>query len=249
MWFWGSPIKNGEWTWDWNYSLQRARAHACTPIVQATLESFREHHSDPSHIFRNGFQARLLDIAVLNGDAMSVQALVHLCGTGRVLRLWTWCDLVEENQEGKWPGMFATVTGGIGPAQDVALCTCNRRLTEPKILEAAVLAGLDFSSLNGASAMNPESINVLDVAILSGEREVVNVLHHSGMKPDFFCFPCPSELNIAGMHFMELTEQGMLTLRMPSIRAAADVVSPYPNSATIAPLVDAILAVHSAQEL
>ena len=29
----------------------------------------------------------------------------------------------------------------------------------------------------------------------------------------------------------------------------ADVVSPYPNSATIAPLVDAILAVHSAQEL
>ena len=33
------------------------------------------------------------------------------------------------------------------------------------------------------------------------------------------------------------------------VRAAADVVSPYPNSATIAPLVDAILAVHSAQEL
>ena len=33
------------------------------------------------------------------------------------------------------------------------------------------------------------------------------------------------------------------------VRDAADVVSPYPNSATIAPLVDAILAVHSAQEL
>lgn len=33
------------------------------------------------------------------------------------------------------------------------------------------------------------------------------------------------------------------------VRAAADVVSPYPNSATIAPLVDAILAVHSAQGL
>ena len=33
------------------------------------------------------------------------------------------------------------------------------------------------------------------------------------------------------------------------VRAAADVVSPYPNSATIAPLVDAILAVHSAQQL
>ena len=33
------------------------------------------------------------------------------------------------------------------------------------------------------------------------------------------------------------------------VRAAADVVSPYPNSATIAPLVDAILAVHSAQNL
>ena len=33
------------------------------------------------------------------------------------------------------------------------------------------------------------------------------------------------------------------------VRDAADVVSPYPNSATIAPLVDAILAVHSAQGL
>ena len=33
------------------------------------------------------------------------------------------------------------------------------------------------------------------------------------------------------------------------VRAAADVVSPYPNSATIAPLVDAILAVHTAQQL
>ena len=33
------------------------------------------------------------------------------------------------------------------------------------------------------------------------------------------------------------------------VRAAADVLSPYPNSATIAPLVDAILAVHSAQDL
>ena len=33
------------------------------------------------------------------------------------------------------------------------------------------------------------------------------------------------------------------------VRDAADVVSPYPNSATIAPLVDAILAVQSAQEL
>lgn len=33
------------------------------------------------------------------------------------------------------------------------------------------------------------------------------------------------------------------------VRDAADVVSPYPNSATIAPLVDAVLAVHSAQQL
>ncbi len=33
------------------------------------------------------------------------------------------------------------------------------------------------------------------------------------------------------------------------VQAAADVVSPHPNSATIAPLVDAILTAHAAQEL
>ena len=75
-WCWGWPVEHGEWAWDWDHGLQRARAHACIPQVQAVLEMFRENDAEPSHMFRNGSQMRLLDIAVLHGDSVSVRALV-----------------------------------------------------------------------------------------------------------------------------------------------------------------------------
>ena len=162
---------------------------------------------------------RLLDIAVLHGDSVSVRALVDRCGPCRILRLWTWPELVDKD----WkcgPGKFAELAGGVGPAEKVAFCFCTYRLREPRIFEAAVLAGLDLSCLNGASDRNTERINMLDVAVLSGERKIVDLLRHHGMELEFLCNPeCQ---NFAGMHFVELSEQGKLILRMPSISAALD---------------------------
>ena len=61
---------------------------------------------------------------------------------------------------------------------------------------------------------------MLDVAVLSGERKIVYLLRQHGMEPEFLSNP--KWQRFAGMHFVELSEQGMLTLRMPSIRAALD---------------------------
>ena len=97
-WCWGWPVEHGEWAWDWDHGLQRARAHACTPKVQAALEMFRENDAEHSYIFRNGSQMRLLDIAVLHGDSVSVRALVDRCGPRRIVRLWTWSELVDEDR-------------------------------------------------------------------------------------------------------------------------------------------------------
>ena len=158
---------------------------------------------------------RLLDIAEFHGDSVSVTALLDRCGPCRILRLWTWRELVHEDS-----GCVRRPGAVVGPAQDVVLCFRRRRLREPRIFEAAVLAGLDFSCLNGASERDPTRINVLDVAVLSGERKIVNLLRRDGMEPEFFSNP--EELDTAGRYFVEITEQGMLTLRMPLISAAAD---------------------------
>ena len=220
-WCYGWPVERGEWAWDWNHGLKRAQAHACTPIVQTALESYRKNNAEPSHAFRNGSQVRLLDIAVLHGDSVSVRALVERCGPCRILRLWTWRELVIDLrfQLWRWPGAFTELAGGEGPAVDAELRVSGHRLREPRIFEAAVNAGLDFSCLNGASERSTVRINVLDVAVLSGERNIVDLLRRRSMEPEFFSNP--EELDFAGMHFVELWEQG-LTLRMPSISAAAD---------------------------
>ena len=89
---------------------------------------------------------RLLDIAVLLGDAVAVRTLVDRCGPCRILRLWTWHDLVIAESR-----MVADLPGGSGPAKDVTTCFRTHHFREPRVVEAAVLAGLDFSRLNGAS--------------------------------------------------------------------------------------------------
>ena len=94
---------------------------------------------------------------------------------------------------------------------------------EPRIVEAATLAGLDLSSLNGASDVwQIEKIHMLDVAVFSAERHIVEVLRQQGMQPEFFAIP-GGDLDSVGMHFIELGTEGMLSLRMASIRVAADV--------------------------
>jgi len=121
--------------------------------------------------------------------------------------------------------MAADLPGSSGPAKDVATCFRTHHFREPRVVEAAVLAGLDFSRLNGASDclyMGAERINLLDVAVFSAEHNTAHMLQQQGMEPEFLSNP-QDELNVLGMHFVELTEQGMLTLRMASIRVAIAV--------------------------
>lgn len=167
---------------------------------------------------------RLLDIAVFHGSSASVRALVDRCGPRRIVRLWTWPELVNN----EWtPGRaeFVQLAGRVVPAENVALCFCTCRLREPRIFEAAVIAGLHVSCLNGASDYDIwyrtwACINMLDFAVFFGERTIVDLLRHHGMESAFISNP--EWQAFAGMYVVELSEQGMLTLRMPSIRAALD---------------------------
>ena len=67
-----------------------------------------------------------------------------------------------------------------------------------------------------------DRINLLDVAVFSAEPKIAQLLRQQGLEPEFLSTP-GDELDDMGEHFIELTEEGGLSLRMASIRVAADV--------------------------
>jgi hypothetical protein len=219
-WCWGWPRRQGVWAWDWDHGLHQSRIHASASVVQAILERFR---NTSILDFRDGSQdvldvldifMRVLDLAILSADTDTIKALRDSCGSRRILRLWTWTDLVHDYHDMEHPSVTTRLTG-VDPKEIMMLIFNQCRLREPRILEAALLAQLDFSCLTDGKA------NLLDIAILSAESHIVKMLINIGMTPRLLCdLDACEEI---GRHFVELTDEGTLTLRMEAIKAAVEV--------------------------
>ena len=113
--------------------------------------------------------------------------------------------------------------GGIGVGEisfrPARLKFCRNRLRYPRVLEAALRSGLNFSALSGyPDNSGAERMNLFDVAALSGETVIAQLLRERGMESNYFSRE--EYWHMAGKQFVELADDRTLAMDMRQIGAA-----------------------------
>ena len=204
-WCWGYLEAEGVWAWDWNHGLEQAIEHAT-----------RVDFDDLKMAFQFGADVhRAIDIAVLQGRAEAVKNVINSPDAPRlrILRLWTWRELVEKDLVFSDTFGHRAVTLGDMSIPGSVLAYRRNRLRRPRVLEAALQAGLNFSSMSGYADQHGsgDRMNLLDVAVLSGEVGVTQLLRDRGMVSD-----------LAGCRFVAQKHFGELAMDESQIEAAVE---------------------------
>ena len=124
---WGWEVKNGVWMKDWNSELEdavaSARKAAERPVARAVLAVLRLGEDFRNFDVSEAAMARLLDLAILTGDADLAQRRAQRC-TRRPLRRWCSGHFFEG--------------GTLGPIS----------VSQPDVMAAAILSGIALQGLS-----------------------------------------------------------------------------------------------------
>ena len=162
-----------------------------------------------------------IDIIVLQGDpafvalALDIELDIDIHGPPlRALRIWTRRELVKKQRR-----LYSYPR----------LAYCWNRLRHPRLLEAVLLSGLNFSALRGypdhrSFSDVSEWMNLLDVAALSGETVIAQLLRDRGLVSNHFSAAAAnweSRKQTLGKQFVDQADDKTFTMDASQIEAAA----------------------------
>jgi len=162
---------------DKHVSISEARQQVDTPATRVALTALT---SDDVSVLtldpRIKFQ--LLDAAVLLGNARAVATLAKHCARYGPTT-WQGTELMAVHRK------VLEVTD-VKEGRAFLFAATETELTEPYVVEAAVCAGADLSSVTlpvRATENGTVDVNLLDVAVLSANTKVALALSSAGVKP------------------------------------------------------------------
>ena len=155
---WGSDIRIGEWMRDWSASLSNAIKCADTavrrPVARAVLDALRSGEEFGNLHISEAAMLRLLDLAILTGDADLAQRCAQRCGARKPLRRWR-SDEIFHDCDAYWTGWSSTA------------------LMEPDVMAAALLSGIALQSFSVDN-----DIPLREAIVLFGDSQLWNRLAH-----------------------------------------------------------------------
>ena len=200
---WGFDFPSGVWMSDWSSSIQRARGLAfevaSRPLFRAVSEAFCSGNTLPNCLITRPAMARLIDVAILTGDA-ELAAALSAAADCRPLRRWRWQDLIDVDD--------APFLGSWRVQEAIEVC-------EPGVIKAAVAAGAAFEGLVGCDV--PYQLPFREALALCDDRELWDEVkwkmaagspHAPGTYNNLSLFLCTcSDLDDSGRPAVELSAE------------------------------------------